>query len=387
MKRITLILLILLFGVSSISAQDNDGLKLLLNRLKELPDSHFPLPDLIRDSFNPEEQMILFKHLERMSYNLRVGENLGGTDIYVADFTTLFGTMPLEGPYVIDPISTDFPRRIVASDFDENGILYALDFDTNELVTVDISDGAVSVIGTYPGPTSYFSGLSYDFTTSTMYALGFNSSQNRTELHSVNLGTGEFTQIGTGANNFLGLWLEIDNDGNGYVVSPISDALHSINLSDGTLDFVGSLGIDINGGAHDATINHVDNMLYTATNLTSNDRGVYSIDLNTGAATLLGDLNGVPLGMFALPATPSLGIVDTNTPSISIYPNPISSGEVSLGNDVNNIRKVRLFDVMGRNIPVSLNKNRINVDFLESGIYIIDIETLSGQVGVKLIKQ
>ncbi|MDC7995582.1 proprotein convertase P-domain-containing protein [Altibacter sp. HG106] len=239
------------------------------------------------------------------------GGGTGPTDFYVAEIFPAtapfpFGTTPIAGPYAISPIGPGLNEQPFADDFDGSGTLYALDFLANQLITVDTSTGTSSVVGPLTNllAAHTVTGLSWDFTTDTMYASSTDGVI--TQLYSVDLSTGTLTTIGSGTGNALGIWLAIDNDGNAFMADIGDDSLYSVDLTTGTSTVIGALGIDISF-AQDVAFDHFDNTLYMGGYLFSGDSNVYIVDTATGATTLVYNTAGSELGMFSLDGVPGGG--------------------------------------------------------------------------------
>ncbi len=192
-----------------------------------------------------------------------------------------FGTIPLVPPYSISTIST-ISNVIYADDF-ADGTLYALDNSSLELVKITEA-GAVEVIGSLVnipvGTTT--TGLSWNPVTSTMYATAGGY------LYSVNIVTGVAIQIGQTLGMTTPIWLEIDNNGIAYSADIADDSLYSIDLTTGVATLIGALGVDLQY-AQEADFNKETNVLYMASYTGGGVGGIYTIDTSTGAATLVGD--------------------------------------------------------------------------------------------------
>lgn len=84
---------------------------------------------------------------------------------------------------------------------------------------------------------------------------------------------------------------------------------------------------------------------------------------------------------------PSLGVADSaaKASSISLYPNP-AVDFVSIKSE-SAISKVEVYDISGKKIQVNLDGNKMDVRNLNSGTYIINIETKAGKTTEKFIKK
>tara|TARA_A100000171_G_scaffold50980_1_gene63816 strand:- start:2526 stop:5489 length:2964 start_codon:yes stop_codon:yes gene_type:complete len=216
----------------------------------------------------------------------------GATDFFVKDGfpTDNFGTMPIAGPYNIATIAP-IPQNLFADDVASDGNLYAADFDNGNIYTVDTGTGAITLVSTAVGlgPNDAITGLAFDFQTDTMFALVANLLDLSNQLYTIDLTTGVLTAVGAGAAYDGGIWIEITNDGVGYIGSITDDSLWTVDLATGAATLVGPFGINLNF-AQDAAFDVDTEILYGAMydGAVSN---ISTIDLNTGAATILGTGN------------------------------------------------------------------------------------------------
>ena len=212
-----------------------------------------------------------------------------------------FGTIPLTPPHTVTSIAP-VSRNIFADDLAGDGILYGLDYDAKTLVKI-FSNGTIKTVGALAGLKSgqSITGLSWDRTTSKMYALAGDTVVST--LYTVDLTTGAVTVVGdTGIT--IPIWLEISNDGNAYSADNTTDNLYSINLTTGVGTVVGPLGIDISY-AQDADFDTNTNKLYMAAFMSDgtaagSSSGIYEVNLSTGAATFVGDTNQREITMFTI---------------------------------------------------------------------------------------
>ncbi|WP_312306262.1 T9SS-dependent choice-of-anchor J family protein [Chryseobacterium sp.] len=71
--------------------------------------------------------------------------------------------------------------------------------------------------------------------------------------------------------------------------------------------------------------------------------------------------------------------------SISVYPNPVC--DVLTIKSKERINNIEIFDISGRNININSNNDKIDVQSLNPGSYIINIETKKGKITRKFIKK
>jgi len=81
---------------------------------------------------------------------------------------------------------------------------------------------------------------------------------------------------------------------------------------------------------------------------------------------------------------PTASIDDQNQLDISIYPNPTSNTLFITGNETP--IAVSIYNVLGKEVLSIKNTNKINVQALPSGVYVIRISDGVGQTNRKFIK-
>ncbi|MBX2827141.1 MAG: T9SS type A sorting domain-containing protein [Flavobacteriaceae bacterium] len=392
MKKIITLLVIFAFG-NTLIAQDNATMESIVQRYEALKNSPLNFDYVIDSNFNAEEKQMLLSYLdqknpsESSSFGSLVPDYFLALDIRNGGvFGSLDGTPPFD---TFDVINTNGINAF-ADDFDGNGVLYALDFDANleetTLYTVDPTTGSASAIEVVTGFLADHSpsGLSYNSDDGLMYVLSTNGSA--TQLYTLNLITGVLTIIGPGTGNPLGIWLVIDNDGNGWMADIGTDQFYSLNLTTGSALAVGPLDIDI-AFAQDASYDHETNELFMAAYFGGGSGGIYSVNMETGLASFIGQTNplDVEFGMFSVP-DPSLGVADQLARGISVFPNPVQEELQFRIRPEMEMRSARLYNVLGNDTGVVYSNGTMNVSKLPQGVYILIMETSEGKLSQKIVK-
>lgn len=254
----------------------------ILDKIAQLGDSQLAFPDHL---FTTNELKLLrIYELQNMKIAKSNSSAMLYDKAYALDGRTVarpYGTMPLVPPHTLTPTGT-ISNTIYADDIAGNGKLYALDNATRNLVTVNNS-GVVTVVApvTNIPAASTFTGLSWNSTNNTMYAIG------AATLYSIDLTTGVATSIGA-TGIVTPIWLEIDSAGNAFAADVSTDNLYKINLTTGAGTVVGPLGVNLQF-AQEADFNRDNNQLYMASYTGGGVGGIYTINTTTGAATLVGD--------------------------------------------------------------------------------------------------
>lgn len=72
---------------------------------------------------------------------------------------------------------------------------------------------------------------------------------------------------------------------------------------------------------------------------------------------------------------------------LQIFPNPVSDILTVKLNSQISIRSIKTFNLIGKEVSHSYNKNYIDLNHLNSGLYIIEIKTNTNTFYKKIIKE
>lgn len=395
MKKITFLLgaFLLTSFFYQASAQARD-ISTILNEYNALKNSPLSEMMVINQNFNEADRAVLLNYFADQRAKADFSNNIFTSESVPSEFYVLnvrgddnFGTLDGAPPFdAINSIVNPYSITCFADDFARDGDYYALEYfedvtSSRTIVSIDPSDGAITTIGDYGAITGNAvpNGMAYDFTTETMYVTAANV------LYTLDLGTGDLTAVGP-MNTTTGIWLVIDNDGNGYVADISDDNFSSIDLSTGTTSVIGPLGVDISF-AQEATIDPEDNTLYMAAYTGGGGGGIYTVDVATGAATLVGDTTplNAEFGMFSVGGEPALGVNDNQLNSLTISPNPASGGMVEITSPLAGEKAVAVYDVTGKIVIQTVVDNTLDVSGLSAGVYMVRINQNQSSVTKKLI--
>ncbi|MGA9422661.1 MAG: DUF4394 domain-containing protein, partial [Rhodanobacteraceae bacterium] len=235
---------------------------------------------------------------------------LGGANgpAYGATFTFsgyFYNQMPdLDAPGTLNQISPGdlwFAGAFVDNNFDQE---YVISFPGNQLLAVSTATGASQTIAPVSGVAniSNWGGMAWDPTSGTTYVIGYDTG-GIAHLGTIDLTTGAVTEIGT--VDGLVIDIAIDPSGNMYGVDIIGDTTVAIDKTSGASQIIGSIGFNANY-AEGLDFNEATDTLYFAGyNASSGTGNLYTIDLSTGAANLVGPIgSGDEMDAFAV-AVPS----------------------------------------------------------------------------------
>ncbi len=197
----------------------------------------------------------------------------------------------LENPGSVTPFGSEASNFIATADWVDDvwyGVIYG-----GTLITIDMETGEYTTIGS----TADVMGMAYDWTTETMYGVAFGG-----ELYTIDLETGAYNQIATTQGNMI--TMACSNDGILYGFDLDADTFGMIDKVTGEWTVIGSVGFDFSY-AQDASFDHATNTLYWAAYDVALGGELVTVDLETGAASLVGAFpGGLEATGFAIPGRP-----------------------------------------------------------------------------------
>lgn len=238
------------------------------------------------------------------------------------------------------------------------------------------------------------------------YAYGFD---NTTAGFYTNDGwTGSWSTNATAGNPQAGPQMVFSNS-SGVLLTPTNNSLYSkpFNLSAGNVYnvsfFIKNFGtapippqsLKLTVGNESSAAAQTNTLYTTSTfaattwtqvtsSFTPTTSGTYYFGINHFTP---GNAATVSLGLDTFAITGVLGVNDImkNDSNIIIYPNPVS--DILNIKSKDKVKNVEIYDMTGRKINVELNDNAINVKELQSGSYILSVETSKGKFTEKFIKK
>jgi len=235
----------------------------------------------------------------------------------------------------------------LCGEFGYNDTLYVIRDDT--LFTLDVPTMSETVIGLITGISAgqNITAISYSYSSDLMY-LG-TTSLSTSEFYSINLNNAAASLIGQVGQPGL-MALDVDCFENVYSFDIINDQLWSINPNTGVGNPIGPFGFDANYSMH-ADFDLSTSILYiVAFNNSTFSNQLRTVDLVTGNSTLIQDLGGIQITVFAIegdcgpgkaynPQPPDSSInISINLTQIT-WENPVEvdGNEIWMGTDSSNI--------------------------------------------------
>lgn len=383
MKKITLLLFCLIPFLGAVTAQTAEEL------LERAAMTGNPLGMEAENLFTAEEQAVIQEHFnselpESSHANLAVG------DVYAVQLSGSctprgFCKFPLNNPSdfnLIKAANTNF----YAGDQDDSGNLYGVSVvgyidEVFNFIKIDRNTGDETLINTL----DFFpTGLSWNSANSTMYVLG--SYNDESSLFTIDLETGETTFIGQ-TPSALGIWLAIDPSGNAYMADVGTDMLYSVNLETGARTKIGDIGVNISF-AQDADFDPETGILYTVGYHGGGVNRLYSVNTTTGLYTSLGSVNNdcAQIGVVSIQGQ-QVGVKENAIDDFSFFPNP--ANDVLNLKSVENLGTVIIYDLLGQQVIESRangTDSQLDISSLSTGIYILKVQANGKTGSYKLVK-
>ncbi len=227
---------------------------------------------------------------------------------FPAGGTIAYGWAQLAGEFVSMPIPAGTPFSVIApmvapgflssACFGPDGILYMTDVITDELYIVDLNFGQLFLVGStgINDPNNgALNGITYNWSSDTFYGV------TGTDLYTVDVSTGLAALVGP-LGSIGGIMIDIAADcvGQlwGYDVG--DDMFYSINPITGAATAVGSIGFDANFG-QGMSFDYASGILYlSAFDGVGFTGQLRSVDLATGATTVVFDWGLEQIAPFAI---------------------------------------------------------------------------------------
>ncbi len=208
-----------------------------------------------------------------------------------------FLTFDTSAPASQTVINPAFPQSFTGwgIDFNPGGTtLYGLNSQAQQFGTINTSTGVFTQLAGVTGlnPNETITSMKIDPTTGVFYVSS--SSISSSTLYTLNPATGALTVVGTTTTAPSIISLAISFTGEMYATDLVNNSLYSIDKSTGAATLIGALGYDINF-AQGMDFDYSTGVLYAALVGNFSPYEFASIDLNTGAATALHDLDGQEL--------------------------------------------------------------------------------------------
>jgi hypothetical protein len=288
----------------------NTGDRDLTWNLTEAPaNAHFPAAPVFTVPFHAPSETSRFRDPARAhgagkphAPHARVPLGTGGVPAYGEAFTSSgfpYVSFDATDPGTLNTITSEsqyfFAGMFADNDFSTE---YAVEYPSGTLYAIDTATGATQSIGN-TGLGGNVTGIRWDSTTGTSYAMAYDSGSGQSCLYTMDLTSGATQQVGCQSGTLI-IDIAIDPSGLMYGVDIIADTLVAIDKTSGAEATIGSIGFDANF-AQGMDFDPSTGTLYLAGYDRNAGGGIYTVDLQSGAATLLNQFpGGAEIDAFAI---------------------------------------------------------------------------------------
>jgi hypothetical protein len=274
----------------------------------------------------------------------------------------------------------------------------------NNFYSVDTLTGIPTLVGPTGVPDTgfyYFPGLTYDITTSKLFAAYVSGSYPLFSLTLYNIdpstGAATFVAVADSTGSFLDI--ACDGSGNLFAVEhrPFANGrLWSVDKTTAAMTIVGTdLGVAPSSNFQDLEFAPNGQLYFTAVNVgDGNMNGLYTINTTTGSATLIGTF---PAGTNVLtglgikndyPIYVGMNKGETSHNSITVFPNPSTNMISIISNNNEIINTIKLYSVSGQLVyqeDVNFMATSLNITSFEDGYYFVVVSTDKGNYTNKFV--
>ena len=215
------------------------------------------------------------------------------------EFDTLDATADT-GLTIVGPAqNTAFTLKFLDGDFTKAWGIDKFGAMSNTFATIDASTGTITPIGSsVASADGGWTGFAQDPITGTLYASATTCGSS-SHLYTIDRNTGNATLIGEMTGMGCAIWIAVGPDGLMYSVDIVDDALYAVDKASGATSLKGSVGFNANY-AQDADFDQSTGILYwAAVNADTQSVEMRTIDLDTGASSLIYSLGGSQISGFA----------------------------------------------------------------------------------------
>ena len=193
------------------------------------------------------------------------------------------------------------------------GYLYGDSGADQRFYIMDAETYAVSFTGV-SSPDGVFA-MAYDYSSDTMYGIGGTGDRG---IVTINLATGAVTEVATvtGMANSP-MTLAIDADGVAYTIEYQSGDLYTIDLETGAATLVGATGVAM-AYVQSMTYDFANEQIYWAQILDADNADLYVIDPATAAVTNLGPIGGAGMEICGLYIENDIEIAPIEMPDVTV---------------------------------------------------------------------
>jgi len=392
MKKLLLLGTILLFSIHSIGqTSETPSLSELLERYQNI----LPNGNSVSHYFTANEMAILQEYFGTLTNN-ESAENIG------SDASIIFGYSADDDGFISFGVDTSDVLNILGdnsntTDFEAAGDIDPQDLNTAYVLTLvqgdfyslDITTGTYTLLGTIAPPAGEnWNGIEFDPDTTALYAISSNFSTDST-LSIIDIDALTATPVGTtGAPGMIAI--AIDDEGNMYGHDVVTDSFYTIDIDTGVATLLAPLSFDANFG-QDLEWDKVSQTLYmTAFNNVIGAGEFRSVNIETGETTFISNIGpeGSQIPWAGIRNT-TLSLDDPSIASFSVFPNPAK--DVISIHTTTPIHSLKVLNMVGQVVMEnrsSDSQQTLNIATLSKGIYFLQaIQDTGEQRIIRFVKE
>ena len=276
-----------------------------------------------------------------------VRQPLAGATAFAANvYDDAFQTFDVTADNGIDTVGaaqgTAFAFKFLDADFSKAYGIDKFGSMAGTFASISSVDGAITPIGNpvASADSDGWTGFAQDPTTGTLYASATTCGSS-SHLYTIDRNTGDATLVGELTGMPCAIWIAIGPDGLMYSVDITNDALYAVDKTSGATSLKGSVGFNTNYG-QDADFDQSTGILYWAAfNADAGEDEIRTIDLDTGATSLVYSLGVTQVVGLATETSGGPCFQPQDLPWLSLAPltgttPPLGSSPVSASIDATN---------------------------------------------------
>jgi hypothetical protein len=184
---------------------------------------------------------------------------------------------------------------IGAGDFGQNNVLYAIASFTNDFYTIDPNNASATLLGQLdPPPDQIWTGMAYDDAEGIMYGIScVGTASGDATLSIIDVTNLTYTVVGSQTEANTIACIAIDDSGQMYGINSAANGkLYSIDKTDGSVQYIGSIGVGVAGMGQGLDFCSENQTMYmTNYNSISWANTLRTVNLTNGSTATVGNLS------------------------------------------------------------------------------------------------
>lgn len=285
----------------------------------------------------------------------------------------------------ISPSEADSYENAGDVSFTEVGIAYSVTFEDHKFYRFNVEKGFYQFLGVIPPEVGHnWTGLEFDPLSGELFGVSTNF-EATSIIYKIDLRSLEAAQVATLSTMPIAIAIAINGEGSMFGYDVLTDGFYSIDKLTGETVFIGEIGFDAEFG-QDLEWDYNNDILYMASfNLDVATGELRTVDVNTGATTLLFTQNveSEQLSWISFKNDGILSVKDKNISKFKVYPNPVTDNKLTIEVPNNEkISSIEMYNILGTKVMTRSEVNSANktldVSNLSSGLYMLKLNDTDG---------